>query len=170
MPELTYLRPRAASRVRRAGHLREPHRAAMPAARASSCFRSTRRPLGLPSTSPRSHRSSKHCVLPRSSLLLTRLPAAAGTAAVHRREPSPALLPPIPGHQIRSDRAGGRSPTFPRPRAAADSPESGHPRRRPNQGLNCESPNLPRGFHAKQGPTCKKTETSKVPGAKRKLQ
>jgi hypothetical protein len=36
------------------------------------------------------------------------------------------------------------------------------------RGLNCESPKLPRGFHAKQGPTCKKTETSKVPGAKMK--
>jgi hypothetical protein len=134
MPELAYLRPRAASRVRP----RRPSPRASPSRHARRPdelrFHSTRRPLGLPSTSPRPHRSSKSYALPCTSLLLARLPAAAGTAAARRREPSPALLPPIPSHQIGSRRAGGRSPTFPWPRAAADSPESSHLHRRPTPG------------------------------------
>jgi hypothetical protein len=95
----------------------------MPVARVSSCFPSTRRPLGLPSTSPRPHRSSKHCALPHTSLLLTGLLAAADTTAARRREPSPVLLPPIAGHQIGSGRAGCRPPTFPWPRPATSSPK-----------------------------------------------
>jgi hypothetical protein len=67
-----------------AGHLREPRRAAMNAAQASSCFLSTRRPLGPPSTLPRPHRSSKHRALSRTSLLLTGMLAAMDTAAARR--------------------------------------------------------------------------------------
>jgi hypothetical protein len=67
-----------------AGHLREPRRAAMNAAQASSSFRSTRRPLGPPSTLPRPHRSSKHRALSRTSLLLTGMLAAMDTAAARR--------------------------------------------------------------------------------------
>jgi hypothetical protein len=93
----------------------------------------------------------------------------AGRSGHCRLAPPSALTsisPPIPGHQIGSGRAGGRPLTFPQPRAAADSPESGHPLRQLAQGLNCESPNLPRGLHGKQEPTCKKIETSRGPGAK----
>jgi hypothetical protein len=165
-----YLRP--SSRLTRAHDL--PALRAPPSRhgrhRASSCSCSLPQPLGLPITSPRPHRRSKYRALPRTSLLLTRMLAAADTAAAHRRAPFPALLQPIPCHQIGSGRASGRPPTFPRPRAAADSPESGHPRRRPDLGLNCESPNLPRGFHAKQGPTYKKTENSRGLSAKPHLQ
>jgi hypothetical protein len=108
--------------------------------------RSTRRPLGLTGTSPRSHRSSRSCALPRASLLLTGLTAAAGTAAACRRETSPAWLPPTPSHQIGSGRASGRPPTFPRPRAAADLPESGHPRRRPTPGTQLRIPESSQGL------------------------
>jgi hypothetical protein len=108
-----------------------------------------RRPLDLPNTSPRSQRSSKPCALPRASLSLAGRPAAAGTAAARRRGPSPALFPHIPSHQIRSRRAGGRSPSFPRPRAVADSPESGHPRRRPTPGTQLRIPESSQGLPCK---------------------
>jgi hypothetical protein len=71
----------------------------MTAARASSYFRSTRRPFGPPSTLLRPHRTSKHRTLPRTSLHLTGVRAAA--------EPSPRAagrthrcrFRPIPSHQ-----------------------------------------------------------------------
>jgi hypothetical protein len=75
---------KAPSRLTRS-HLHEPRRAAMNAAWVSSCFCSTHRPLGLPNILPRPHKSSKHRALPRTSLRLTGVLAAADTA--HRAPP-----------------------------------------------------------------------------------
>jgi hypothetical protein len=112
-------------------------------------FHSTRRPLGLPGASLKPHRSSQSCALPRAPLFLAGRPAAAGTAAARRRGPSLAQLPPIPSHQIGRRRAGSCSPSFPRPRAAADSPESGHPRRRPTPGTQLRIPETFQGLPCK---------------------
>jgi hypothetical protein len=142
----------------------------MPAARTSSV---STRPAGrsafpAPRLGPIEAQSPAHCLAPPFSspdcqpqrALLPRT-AESHHRCCFRQFPATKLGPDelvvvprrFPGQERRPTR---RNPAT---RAA------GRPR-----GLNCESPNLPRGFYAKQGPTCKKTETSKVPGAKRKLQ
>jgi hypothetical protein len=154
----------------RAGHLREPRRAAMPAARASSV---STRPAGrsafpAPRLGPIGAQSPAHCHVPPFSLpdcRPQRAPPPRAAKSPHRRcsrqspatKSSPVELVVVPRCFPSQERR--RTRRNPATHAA------GRPR-----GLNCESPNLPRGFHAKQGPTCKKTETSKVPSAKRKLQ
>jgi hypothetical protein len=125
------------------GHLHELRRAAMDAAWASSCSCSSLRPLGLSNTLPTPHRSSKHRALPRTSLHIAGVLAATDTAAARHRARSPELFTPNPRPPIGYVRACGRPPPFPRPRATASSPESGHPRRRPALGPHCKKGFLP---------------------------
>jgi hypothetical protein len=138
----------------------------MPAARASSV---SARPAGrsalpAPRLGPKRAQGPVHCPAPPFSspgCRPQRAPLARATESPHRRgsrqlpatKSGPVELVVIPRHFPGQER--------PRTRRSPATRAAGRPR-----GPNCESPNLPRGFHAKRGPTCKKTETSKVPGAK----
>jgi hypothetical protein len=139
----------------------------MPAARASSV---AARPAGrsafpAPRLGPIGSQGLAHCPAPPFSspncrpqqappLCAAKIPHRCGSRQLPATKSGPVELVVVPRHfPGQEQRRTRRNPA---------TSAAGRPR-----GPNYESPNLPRGFHAKRGPTCKKIETSKVPGAKR---